>query len=645
MLTIESRPLSAVRLSIDFLAPYYKKGDPFESLLARSTYLTKYSRDGETWTDTIRRVVEGNCNMAPGVGLQEAEMLFHLFWTGQSLPAGRGLWTGGIDGIPADSRFNCWGTVLRSIDDWCWTANQLMLGGGVGVSLLEIDKLLVVASTPAKMAIYCGDSHPNVGEVKPEGPLYLNGQTPVFMVPDSREGWVEALRVVLAAAWSGRNQVVDVSEVRARGERLKRFGGVACGPGPLATMLRRVWEIVQGARGRKLTSVECLDITNHIGFCIKSGNIRRSALIILGDPGDQAFRNAKKDTAAVMSHRHTSNNSIAFQTWEDISAFDWKAMVDDLTDRGEPGLINLPLIRETDPGAVAINPCGEVPLHNRESCNLASVYPSKFQRGTDPVTVFRLATRYALRQRLVEMTDPETNAIQRKNMRIGLGLGGICDFDWTVDQLAAWYREVRKEADVYADYLKVSRPLATTTVKPDGTTALLHGNSPGIHAPFAPYYIRRTRIAQNDDLAQAMMEAGVPYEQDQYDSTGQTLVFEFPMQAAHARETVQTQTVRKQFVRQAAVQKHWADNSVSCTISFDKNTEQEELACCLKEFVPSLKSTSCMATAHGYAQPPYEAVTQDEFVERYNRINHQHPLTRNGDVQVESCESGICPVR
>jgi hypothetical protein len=62
------------RLSEQFLAPYYKRVDPFKSLLARSTYLSKYCRGGETWTDTIRRVVEGNVSLAPNVAPKEAEL-------------------------------------------------------------------------------------------------------------------------------------------------------------------------------------------------------------------------------------------------------------------------------------------------------------------------------------------------------------------------------------------------------------------------------------------------------------------------------------------------------------------------------------------------------------------------------------------
>jgi hypothetical protein len=154
------------RLSEDFLSPYRRKGDNFGSLLARSTYLTKYCRGNvETWTDTIRRVIEGNVSAAAGVHSDEAELLFHLFWTGQALPPGRGLWTGGVDGIPADARYNCWSTTLNSYLDWCWVANQLMLGGGVGVGLGRIASLPVVDAGAAKFAIWCNADHENLEEV------------------------------------------------------------------------------------------------------------------------------------------------------------------------------------------------------------------------------------------------------------------------------------------------------------------------------------------------------------------------------------------------------------------------------------------------------------------------------------------------
>ena len=633
------------RLRDSFLESYYHMGDPFRTLLARSTYLSKYSRNGEVWTDTIRRVVEGNVGLVASQSEREAELLFHLFWTGQALPPGRGLWVGGIEGIPADARYNCWGVTLRSIEDWCWTMNQLMLGGGVGVGLGEIQLMPTIESRDSRMAVWCRADHANVHDVRPNDKTFLNGATPVFRAPDSREGWVESLRCVLRAAYTGTDVIVDVSDVRPRGEAIRTFGGIACGPGPLTHLLRSTWEIIRGAAGRKLTSVECLDITNLIGFCVKSGNVRRSALIAVGDAEDRPFRDAKKDWEKVKSHRHTSNNSLAFYTERQIREFDWHGMVEDNITYGEPGLLNLALIRKTDPGAKIINPCGEIPLHDREACNLAEAFPAQFDADTDPATVFRLLTRYCLRQRMTPLLDEESDEVRRRNMRLGVGLGGICDFEWSGPQLAEWYGACRKEADDYADEMGVCRPNAVTTTKPSGTISLLNSSSPGIHAPFAPFYIRRARLADNDPMAAALKEANVKWEHDQYDKTGHTLVFEFPSKAIHTRVTVQTETIADQFERQAQIQEWWADNSVSATLSFNPETEKEQTAELLKQYVPRFKSTSLLAKAHGYVQAPYEAITEEQYHSMEAQIRDDHPLVRGGDVMVDECASGVCPIR
>jgi hypothetical protein len=524
-----------------------------------------------------------------------------------------------------------------------------MLGGGVGVGLCEISSLPTVADVPARFAIWCRGEHPNINEVKPEGPAYLNGVTPTYRALDSREGWVEALRRVLASAYAGKDLVVDVSDVRERGAPIRTFGGIACGPGPLAHLLRATWNIVRGARGRKLNSVEALDITNHIGLCIKSGNVRRSALIVLGSSTDQAFRDAKKDESAVISHRHTSNNSLCFQSWEEIEGFDWHSLVEDNIKFGEPGILNLPLAWRTDPGARGVNPCGEQTLHDREACNLAEVFPAKFEDDVDQNLVFRLVTRYAIRQRLTPLIDPVSHAVGMQNMRVGVGLGGLCDFGWTPAQLSSWFTSCRKEADSYADDLGVNRPITVTTVKPSGTISLLNGSSPGIHAPHSEFYIRRTRIAKNDPMAGAMIEAGVPHEDDIYDKTGRTWVFAFPMRAPHSRVSKSTETLRGQFERQADVQRWWADNAVSATLNFDPETEREELAACLKEYVPTLKSTSCLPKSHGYAQAPYEAIDGTSYQALYREIRHDHPLVSGGDMEtlqgLDECQGGVCPVR
>jgi len=516
-----------------------------------------------------------------------------------------------------------------------------MLGGGVGVGLYKIGDLGTVSgdSNPT-FKVWCSPDHKNVHEVNPD-PYH---GTDADVIDDSREGWVEALRKVLLCAWQGKDLFIDVSRIRPRGAAIKTFGGIACGPGPLVEMLRNVWRVVRGAAGRKISSVEALDITNLIGKCIKSGNVRRSALIVLGDPNDQAFRDAKKDFDAVVSHRHTSNNSIVFRSFDEIDKFDWNGFVQDNVQFGEPGFLNLALARMSDPGANGVNPCGEQVLWDKESCNLAEVFPANFDGSIDDELAFRLVTRYCVRTRLTPLSDQESEAVAKKNMRIGVGLGGLCDFDWSEKMLSRWYKAVRNEANKYAEELGVSKPITTTTVKPSGTISLLCGSSPGIHAPFAPYYIRRVRISRQEPMSEALKQAGVPWEYDKYDQSGNTLCFMFPMKAKHNRVSVQTETVRDQFMRQLTVQRYWADNAVSTTISFDAN-KPGELVEFLEDYAKEMKSASFLAKSHGYEQPPYEAISRSEFVDMASKINYAHPLTIGAGVEIEECSNGACPIR
>jgi len=625
-------------LSQKFLEPYRAKGDVFPNLLARSTYLSKYSRNGESWTETCRRVVEANCN-----GLTdrlEAELLFHVFYTMQALPPGRGLYSGGVTGMPVTARFNCSATQLRSTDDLRWAAYMLMSGSGVGISLARIDELPSVSSSPARLWIVCSRSHPDRGDVDPDE-LVLGDPFEV-VVDDSREGWAKAFRDVLDAAFAGQDILINVSSLRPYGAPLRTFGGNASGPGALVNLLRNAWAIIRKRAGGRLTSVDCLDLVNWTGVAIRAGGARRSALIVLGDASDMAFRQAKHDAAAIESHRGTSNNSIMLVDPYQIEDFDWNGLVKNMMQYGEPGIINMHKIWQTDPDATTVNPCSEIPLENREVCCLSEIYPSRFQ--LDPSTVLRLFTRYTLRQRVgVHFNDAEMDEVHARNMRIGVSLCGITDFDCTDEKMQEWYKVTREEADSYADELGVSRPNCVTTVKPDGTVGLLGGSSPGIHSSYAPYYIRRTRISEVEPMAQALIEAGVPYEMDVYDKTGRTLVFEFPMMSVASAYST-TETVSDQIERLVRVQRNWCDNAVSMTVNFHEH-EAEELAVLLAENIHDIKSVSCLPHAHSYKQPPYEAITREEYNNRARVINSSHPLTTTGEgIEISECKSlGYCP--
>lgn len=655
-------------LRLSFLEPYRQRGDAFNSLLARSTYKNKYCRDGESWTDTIARVVNGNTAADPNITEEEEEALFDAFWNMHAMPPGRGLWTGGVPGIPVDARYNCHGLTVRSTEDWCWCMNMLMLGGGVGLGLQKIDQLPVVTERiyrhvpsgvsqcdladiafdgkdAAQLGIYCSETHPDVAEVAARH-LHQLGMGAMryaqYVVPDTREGWVQAFRLVLEHAFAGKDLSLNLSHVRRRGSPIKTFGGTACGPGPLAQLLTGVWDIIRSYAGRKLDTLGALDVTTMIGRCVSAGNVRRSALLVLA-PHSEEFLKAKEDNAKLMSNRYTSNNTIVVEKLSDYETIDWLEVVKNNIKFGDPGLFNQELIQRADPEAVIINPCGEILLHDYEACNLAEVFPARCIRdGVQVEDVLALTTRYSLRQRVVPMEDEKANAVREKNMRIGVGLGGLCDFDWTPDLLKSWYKVVRQEADRYAGDLGVNRPIAVTTVKPSGTISLLADSSPGLHAPFAPYYLRRVRIDKDDQMVQALMEAGVPCEPCVYNQN--SVVFAFPTKAKHDKFFAQTESVKDQLERNLQLQQHWSDNSVSVTVSFHAD-KPEELAELLPYYGSRLRTCSFMSRTHGYQQPPYEEISKELYEDLYGRINHNHPLVHGKDIEIDECSSGACPIR
>jgi ribonucleoside-triphosphate reductase len=82
----------------------------------------------------------------------------------------------------------------------------------------------------------------------------------LIQVHDSRIGWATAFRQLIALLYAGQIPKMDVSKVRAKGERLKTFGGRASGPEPLVQLFQFCIDIFKKAAGRKLNSVECHDI-------------------------------------------------------------------------------------------------------------------------------------------------------------------------------------------------------------------------------------------------------------------------------------------------------------------------------------------------------------------------------------------------
>jgi ribonucleotide reductase alpha subunit len=210
---------------------------------------------------------------------RHAEEFFTRYWQGKFTGSGRMLWFLGTKALEEKGSaplFNCAAVSTKFIADdfaepFCWMMDLLMCGAGVGTDVRGEGTLTI--------------QQPRVTEE-------------VFVVKDSREGWVEALGVLLRGYGHGAEvpRRYDLSLIRPAGAPLMSFGGRSGGPEPLRRLLREVEALLSPHVGKVITSSMIADIANMIGVCVVAGGNRRSSEIIIGEINDDDFIALKDDT-------------------------------------------------------------------------------------------------------------------------------------------------------------------------------------------------------------------------------------------------------------------------------------------------------------------------------------------------------------
>jgi len=604
-----------------FLKPYKTKQPDFGPL-GYFTFKRTYARaiPGENRTEeyweTCRRVVEGTFSIQKNhckrnhlpwnerKAQRTAKVMFELMWDFKFLPPGRGLWAMGTDYVAERGGAclnNCAFTstkdlALDPVKPFLFIMDMSMVGVGVGFDTEGAGMLEIVA---------------------PESTVEV-------VVEDSREGWVDALRLLLEAyTQSGPMPSFDMSLVREAGLPIKGFGGTSSGPGPLVEMLEDIGAILQERIGDTLTSSDITDIGNLIGRCVVAGNVRRSAEIVFGDPDDVEFSLLKQDKEKLMHHRWASNNSIFANVGMD---YQWHAKQTAVN--GEPGYMWLQNAQAygrmkdapdwADREAVGGNPCLEQTLHNYELCTLVETFPSRHENLDEYLETLKIAYLYAKSVTLVPTHWEETNAVMTRNRRIGLSQSGIIKAFGRHGRraLMEWcdkgYEFISGLDIQYSNWLGVPKSIKKTSVKPSGTISLLPGEPPGIHYPHSEYYIRRIRVGIHSELWRAAAAAGYRVEP----AVGQeesTMVVEFPVKEEFFRRSKNDVSIWEQVANAVAYQKFWADNQVSITVTF-KPEEQDDIKHILELYEDSLKGISFLPLDdHGYTQAPYEEITQEAY--------------------------------
>ncbi|MEY4342451.1 MAG: putative adenosylcobalamin-dependent ribonucleoside-triphosphate reductase [Pseudomonadota bacterium] len=629
-------------------------------------YKRTYARlkdDGltEEWHETIRRCINGAQKIGANYTQEEAEQLFDLIFNLKCNFAGRMLWQLGtptVDRFGANSLLNCWNVSMNSTKSFLFLFENLMLGGGVGFSIRR------------------EDIHELPKIKKDVNVIHQNTKDADFIVPDSREGWIRLLDRVLEAFYvNGKSFSYSTILIRGAGERIGGFGGVASGPQILIDGIEKIVKIFKTRENKKLRSIDVLDICNIIGGIVVSGNVRRSAQIAIGDPDDYLFLRAKNwSLGNVPNWRAMSNNTIYADSFDHISSEIWTNgyVLDPETGfaKGEPyGFFNLPLSQKfgrlkdgemkdstlyptDEDNVVGTNPCGEISLASYECCNLSELYLNNISSKEELILCAKLLYKTQKAIAALPFLHEETNKIVHKNMRLGLGVTGICQSLDKIEWLDACYKELRKFDKEWSKERGWNRSIKLTTIKPSGTLSLLGGSTPGVHPAYSKYYTRRVRMSSNDKLVQYCRDLGYHIEYVlNFDGSENhdTVVVEFPCETPDGALFADDMGVIKQLEMVKKLQEVWSDNAVSVTAYYSEE-ELPALKQWLQEnYANSIKSVSfLLRQKHGFKQAPYEEITKEVYENKKSRVKSLVNIKQNiGNDAIEGieCEGGACPIK
>ncbi len=614
------------------------------SNLSKVVYKRTYARNDfgviENWQDTVERAITGNTRNQK-VTKEEIDRLRYFLLNRKATPAGRGLW---FSGSPAQDRVggralvNCWATTSEEWENFVLAQDLLMLGGGVGFSvehrytskLPKVKKGVVVTHKLSKDAD--------------------------FIIPDSREGWNEMTKRILKSYFvTGKSFTYSTICIRGAGEPIHGFGGRASGPGIFVEFVDKLNLILQGREGRHIRPLDAADMVCAIGEMVVSGNVRRSAILILGDPWDKEYLKSKRwDLGTLPSYRAMANYSVVCDDTDDLHPLYWKTY-----EMGEPfGIVNRKNIQsygrmgeKKKDTAYLVNPCGEATLEDKEACNLAELYLPNLDDEAEFIEGAKLMHRWSKRVTCEDFKNDQINDIITKNRRIGTGITGCLQSplfnEKTLDNV---YTEIQKENISYSKELKIEESIRTTVVKPSGTLSLVGGCTPGVHAAFSRFYTRRVRFASNDALIPLLKSSGHFMEPVQrFDGTfdHNTTVVDFYCETPEGTPCVDEGfDTWKQLDTLLFAQKHWADQAVSVTVYYKKD-EIPKIREWLSNNISSIKTVSFLCyNDHGFKQAPMEVISKEDYEKKSSKIK---PIVdekiSSGDLEDMECAGGACPIK
>jgi len=663
----------------------YQEFSTRANVITRRTY-NRPKEDGtfETWQETVDRVVEHQrwlWERAKGSTLEsdevaELDALRQLMLDRKATVSGRTLWLGGTDVSKTReaSQFNCsFGRVetVHDIVDAMWL---LLQGCGVG-----FEPVVGTLNGFAKaVEIKTVRSAKMLGDAKgcPNNQSWVSvdeiGQKIYHLkIGDSAEAWAKAAGKLFAMKEAVDTVVLDFTEVRAAGERLKGYGWISSGDETVAVAFNKICDLLNGRAGQLLTRIDILDVLNHLGTTLSSRRSAEIALMPVSDPEVDDFISAKKDFWLHSNeHRQQSNNSIVFHKkptkWELSYIFD--KMVE--AGGSEPGFINAESAKKRAPHFKGVNPCAEILLGNKSFCNLVEVDWGKFLDDFAGLQkAVEVVARANYRQTCVNLDD---GVLQRswhelnEFLRLcGVGATGIVKFlDHHTGKhnlevmLQALRNSAKMGANSMADELGLPRAKLVTTVKPSGTLSKIMDTTEGVHKPLGKYVFNNVTFSKYEEIIPTLVNAGYrvfdkPFELDSVLVTFPVVYDDVKFDVVGGKE-VNLESAINQLNRYKLMMDHYVDHNCSVTISYDVSEVPLIIDWILDNWdtyvgVSFIYRNDPTKTAEdlGYAYLPQEVVSEEVY---HSYVSTLMPvdltaLTSTDDLSDEACSTGACPIR
>ena len=646
-------------------------------VITRRTYNRPISDDGkefETWQDTVARVVDHQewlWQRAAGRDLDDKEYaelydLEQLMLDRKVSMSGRTLWLGGTNVAQTReaSQFNCSFTQVETVYDVVDVLWLLLQGCGVGFK--PIVGTLNGFSNPIKnIRVVRSERTAKGGRESNSETWDSQTKTWTLQIGDSAEAWAKSIGKLLAGKYPADTLVLDFSQLRPAGERLKGYGWISSGDSAISSAYVAIANILNGRADSLLSRMDILDIVNHLGTILSSRRSAEIALFDYGQPEWEEFAVAKKDWwLHNNSHRQQSNNSLVFK--EKPHRSDLEKIFQLMLEAGgsEPGFINEVEALRRAPWFKGANPCVEILLGNKSFCNLTETDIGKFKGDTAGLhKAIRLAARANYRQTCVNLQDgilQESWHLNNYFLRLcGVGLTGIAKRpDMTGYDYEYLKRTATAAAVGMAEELGLPAPKNITCVKPSGTLSKIMDTTEGIHKPLGKYIFNNVQFSKHDPVVDKLREANYRVINHPTDDSGVLVTFpvcwdDVPFHKHQGKE-VNLDSAIEQLEKYKLIQTSWTQQNTSVTISYGTEEVPAIIDWLLENWdcyvgVSFIYRTDPTKTAKdlGYLYLPQEVVTEEdhnEYVKLLLEVNLENTNSFDEILDAE-CATGACPIK